>query len=93
LSDSFSIQDGLDVLSSWLFNFALEYAIRTVKENQAVLKLNETHQLLDNADDFNLLGDKIDVLNKSTESLIYSNKELCKRKLNICCWLVTRQLV
>jgi hypothetical protein len=33
------------------------------------LKLNGTHQLLDYADDMNLLGDNIDTIKKITETL------------------------
>jgi hypothetical protein len=40
------------------------------------LKLNGTHQLLANADDVNPLGDNIDAIKKSTETLIAASKEV-----------------
>jgi hypothetical protein len=59
-----------------IFDFALEYAIRKVQENQVKLKLNGTHQLLAYADDVNLLGDNIDTIKKNQESLIDTSKEI-----------------
>jgi hypothetical protein len=55
-----------DALSPLLLNFALEYAIRKVQENQVELKLNWTHQLLAYAVDVNLLEDNIDTIRKNT---------------------------
>jgi len=62
LSNMFSVRNVLkqgDALSSLLFNFALEYAIRRVQVSQYGLKLNDTHQLLVYADDINILGGSV----------------------------------
>jgi hypothetical protein len=52
-----------------LFNFAVEFATRTVQENQVRLKLNGTHQLLVYTDDVNLLGYNINTTQKTTKTL------------------------
>jgi hypothetical protein len=77
LSDTFRIQNGLkqgNDLSLLFFNFALDYAIRKVQENQMELKLNGTHQLLVYADNVKLLGDNIDTIKKNTETVIDTSK-------------------
>jgi hypothetical protein len=79
LYESFPIQNGLkkgNALSPLFFNYASEYAIRKVQENQVGLKLNGAHQLLAYADDVNLLVDNIDTIKKNTETLIDAKMEV-----------------
>jgi hypothetical protein len=71
LSDIFTIKNGLkqgDVLSPLLFNFALEYTIRRVQENQDGLRLSGTHQLLVYTDDVNILGGSLPTTEKNMEA-------------------------
>ena len=75
----FPFRNGLkirDVLSPFLVNFALEYAIRWVEVNQIGSKLNGTHQFLVYADDVNILGGSINNIKKNAAALVMASKEI-----------------
>jgi hypothetical protein len=57
-----------------LFNFALEYAIRRVQENQEGLTLNKTQQLLAYIDDINIEGENR--YHTEKKALLHASKEL-----------------
>jgi hypothetical protein len=57
-------------------------------------KLNGAHQLLAYTDDVNLLGDSMDAIKKSRETLTGASRkvgvEINAENISICCYLVTR---
>jgi hypothetical protein len=79
LFDNFPNQNGLkqgDTISPLCFNFALEYAITGIQENEKGLKLNGTHQLLACADYVNIVGENMDTTQENTEALLDTGKEV-----------------
>jgi hypothetical protein len=77
LSDVFPIdvKQG-DDLSTLLLNYALEYAIRTVEENQDGLQANGMHQLLFYDDGFDIEGENINITKKNTKTLLEASREV-----------------
>jgi hypothetical protein len=59
-----------------LFNFALEYAITRFQVNHDGLKLNGTLQLLAYADDVNILGGSIHIINENAEAEVAATREI-----------------
>jgi hypothetical protein len=79
LSDMFLNKNGLkqgDALSPLLFNFPLEYTIRSVQVNQDGLKLNGTYQLLVYAYGVNVLGGSVYTTQTNTETLLVASKKI-----------------
>jgi len=71
LFEMFPIKNSLkqgEVLSPFLFNFALEYAIKGVQVNEDSLKLNGTHQLLVYAHEVNILRRSVQTVKENAEA-------------------------
>jgi hypothetical protein len=66
-----------DALSLFLFNFALEYAIRKVLNSQVGLELNGTHQQLVHGNAVSLFDDSINTKMDNKESFIEASVYVC----------------
>jgi hypothetical protein len=78
LSDMLRIKNGLkqgNYLLPLVFNFVLEYCIRTVQVNQNSLKFNGTHLLLAYANDVNIFGGSAHTIKKNKEVLLVASKK------------------
>jgi hypothetical protein len=70
-------QDRERALVKSVMNFGFhKNAVRKVQENQVGLRLTGTHQLLDYAEDANLLEDNTDIISKEAGNLIDASKEV-----------------
>jgi hypothetical protein len=58
-----------------LLEFALEFAIRKVQENQEELEADGTRQLLVYADNVNILGEHMNIVKENKETLLHTGKE------------------
>ena len=79
MSSSFPIENGLKqgyALSSLIFNYVLEYAVRKVQETNLGQDMNGTHQVLAYADDVNLIGDDIRTIERNADVLLNACKDI-----------------
>jgi hypothetical protein len=75
------------------FNFALEYAIRKVQENEEGVELNGTHWPLVYADNVIILGININPIKKNKEDQVYGCVSSPKyRTKSVIYWLLINHL-